>query len=48
MGLRREQLEEIRNNKTRREAICKAEKLGEEMWSEVEGTWKGTDRRKER
>ena len=48
MELRREQWEEIRNSKMRSEAICKAEKLGEEMESEIKGTWKGTDRSKER
>ena len=48
MKLRREQWEEIRNNKRRSEAICKAEKLGEEMGSDIKGTWKETHRRKER
>ena len=38
MELRHEQWEEIRNKKMRSEAICKAEKLGEEMGSEMKGT----------
>ena len=46
--LRQEQWEEIRNNKMSNEAICKAEKLVEELGSEIKRIWKGIDWRRER
>ena len=48
VGLRQEQWEEIRNSKMRSEAICKAEKMGEEMENDSKKACKRMSWRNER
>ena len=48
VGLRQEQWEEIRNSKMRSEAICKAEKMGEEMENDIKKACKRMSWRNER